>query len=554
MRRFLLLFAIASSCIAMANERSEQEKQSIAINQLSSLNSRTRAASGLKMSLNKVMSEDAYSVYTPQDGAGFVVVSNDDAFTPVLGYSNSEFNSDDMPNGLKWWFGAISNSLNEVNRRAAARRAANYTPVENFVLSTWGQGKPYNALTPLMLNKSTVTGCVATALAQILNYYKYPEKSVGVGAYSLDGGKSATNVDMSTTFMWDQILNSYNPNISYSEEESRPVAELMRDCGFSCHMDYSSGGSGAYVNEAAIGMVRNFGFNPAYIYYYSRDYYSETGWMNMVYKELMAMRPILYRADDVNGTGGHAFVFSGIDNEGLVYVNWGWNGTGNGFYDISDLTPTAGVSARYNLGQQMVIGITPNPKEAGLLPKYSEFCFDEGYELDAPVVKNRIAIRTGPFYNLYHLFFKGVIDLVLVNEAGQQYTFNFIKEEEGVPYRYGFNSKNKFVNVTDLPAGNYIAFLASKAEKDTYYQPVKCKSNGAICYQVTKNEDESIEVSYDYQEFYDGATSINPVNMKNDGLTKIYRNIYDLNGRNMGTDPSVLPKGVFIMNGRKVVK
>ena len=554
MRRFLLFIAIASSCFAMANERSEQEKQLIAINQLTNFNSRTRAAINLHLSLNKVISTEAYSVYTPQDGAGFVVVSNDDAFTPVLGYSSSEFSSEDMPDGLKWWFSAISSSLKDGNKRAAITRADNYTPVENFVLSTWGQGKPYNALTPTMGVKKSVTGCAATALAQVLNYYKYPEKSEGVGSYSLDGGKSTTNVDMSTTFMWDKILDTYNPNYSYTEEESRPVAELLRDCGFSCHMDYSSNGSSAALNEVAIGMIRNFGFNQAYLYHYMRDFYSETEWMNMVYKELMAKRPILYAGFDENGGGGHAFVFSGIDSEGLVYVNWGWNGTGNGYYDISDLAPTEGSNDHYNLGQRMLIGITPNPEEAGLMPRYSEICFDGSYVLDVPVVKNRISARTDNFYNMCHLNFKGVIDLVLVNEAGELYTYNFHKEENGVPYGYGENGKNKFFNVTDLPVGTYIAYLASKAENDIYYQPLKCEGLGAICYQVTRNEDETIVVSNVAQSLDDVITGIKPVDMQNPEFTKASKSIYDLNGRNMGTDSSVLPKGIYIINGKKVIK
>jgi hypothetical protein len=557
MKRFLLLIAIASSCVAMANERSEQEKQSIAINQLTGLNAKARAFGNQHLSVNKVVSADAYSVYTPQEGAGFVVVSNDDAFTPVLGYSSSEFNSDDMPDGLKWWFGAINNSLKDGNNRKARTRGDKYTPVENFVLSTWGQGKPYNALVPMAGMKKSVTGCVATAMAQILNYYKYPEKSSGVGSYSLDGGQSTTNVDMSTTFMWDQILDTYNPNHSYSDEEKRPIGELMRDCGFSCHMDYSSDGSSAAISEAAIGMVRNFGFNQAYLYHYMRDFYSQEGWMSMIYKELSARRPILYAAFDENNGGGHAFIFSGIDSEGRVYVNWGWDGTGNGYYDISDLAPTGNGSYHFNLSQRMLIGITPYPEEAGLLPKYSEICISENYVIEALVaLNNRIAVRTGTIVNLSQIFFKGVIDMVLVNEAGEQYTYNFLKfEDEGIAYGYGRDGKNKYISVTDLPAGTYIAYLASKAEKDTYYQPVKCEGLGAIGYKIIKHEDGSLEDFPGQTVNIDGVvTAIKPVEMQNTGLTKSSKYIYDLNGRNMGTDPSVLPKGVFIMNGRKVVK
>ncbi len=205
----------------------------------------------------------------------------------------------------------------------------------------------------------------------------------------------------------------------------------------------------------------------------------------------------------------------------------------------------------------MLIGITPYPEEAGLLPKYSEICISENYEVEALVaLNNRIAVRTGTIINYSQIFFKGVIDLVLVNEAGVQYTYNYLKfVDEGIAYGYGMDGKNKYITVTDLPAGTYIAYLASKAEKDTYYQPVKTEGLGAIGYRIVKHEDGSLEGFPGETVNLDGVvTGIKPVEMKNTGMTKTSKYIYDLNGRNMGTDPSALPKGVFIMHGRKVVK
>ena len=270
--------------------------------------------------------------------------------------------------------------------------------------------------------------------------------------------------------MWDKIQNEYKPNISYSEEDSRPVAELMRDCGASAHMDYSASSSAAYTNEAALGLLRNFKFHDTSIVLMHHDYYSQEEWLNIIYNELMNKRPIIYGGN--NEKSGHSFIFTGLDDEGRVYINWGWDGTANGFYDISDLRPVNDNSRHYNYGQEMVIGITPYPENTDIKPKYSEICFKDEYYISAPVVKNRISVRTGTFYNMHYKMFKVVIDLLFIDEAGVQYAFNFLKEEEGEPYRYGYSSKNKFITVTDLPAGNYKVYLASKALNDTYYQPV----------------------------------------------------------------------------------
>lgn len=553
MRKSFLLIAFITNVLAFAGERSEKDMQAIAVNQLSAFNLKTRSISNNKLTVNKVLSAESYCIYTPQDGNGFVIVSNDDAFMPVLGYSDSEYNPENLPDGLRWWLSAINASLQEGKTRSEETKTPNFVPVENFVLSTWGQGKPYNALTPQQGVKQSVTGCVATSMAQVLNYYKYPETSEGVGAYSVDG-VNTTNVDLATTYMWDKIQNSYKTTASYSEEESRPVAELMRDCGASAHMNYSATSSGAYTNEATLGLLRNFKFSDTSICLLFRKYYSQNEWMNIIYNELMAKRPIIYGGN--NDKSGHSFIFTGIDEEGRVYVNWGWDGTANGFYDISDLRPENDTSKHYNYGNEMVIGITPTPEDTDIKPKYSEICFDDIYNVFAPVVQNRVTIKTGKFYNMHYKMFKGVIDLLFVNESGEQYGFNFLTETEGEPLRYGYAGKTKVLNVSDLPVGNYIVYLASKAEKDTYYQPVKCAGIGAIYYNVTKGEDEKLVFTGEHQSLYEGTTAIQSVKLSNteSATSKSSKYIYSLNGQNMGTNASTLPKGVYVINGKKIVK
>lgn len=220
------------------------------------------------------------------------------------------------------------------------------------------------------------------------------------------------------------------------------------------------------------------------------------------------------------------------------------------------LRPENDTSKHYNYGNEMVIGITPTPEDTDIKPKYSEICFDDIYNVFAPVVQNRVTIKTGKFYNMHYKMFKGVIDLLFVNESGEQYGFNFLTETEGEPLRYGYAGKTKVLNVSDLPVGNYIVYLASKAEKDTYYQPVKCAGIGAIYYNVTKGEDEKLVFTGEHQSLYEGTTAIQSVKLSNteSATSKSSKYIYSLNGQNMGTNASTLPKGVYVINGKKIVK
>ena len=550
----LLTAIIGASVTAQAGRRTEQEMRAVACEHLQT-KAYARGMGNQQISIEKVDSAETFCIYAPSAGNGFVVVSSDDASQPVLGYSISSYRSDHLPDGFRWWLNAINEALlaKPADAMFAKTRSAGYEPVENFVLSHWGQSKPYNALTPKQGARQSVTGCVATAMAQILNYYKYPESSTGTAAYTIDG-VNTTNVDFSTVYDWDNILNEYNPNISYSDEDSRPIAELMRDCGYSAHMNYSAGSSGALMSEAALGLARNFRFNEAHIYYLMRDFYSDAEWMNLIYRELMARRPILYGGIDIGQSAGHAFVFSGIDDEGRIYVNWGWDGTADGFFDIADLGPK-GILGRslshFNDGQDMVIGITPDYEGIDLKPKYSEMAFSY-YELSPSLVKNRLNCITSTFYNLYYRTFKGTLDLLMIGEDGTQYTFNVLTEEKGVVYRYSFSSVSKMLNLTSLPAGTYIAYLASKAIKDTEYQPARCEEEGAIYYLVNKDENGTISIANEIYDLYSALTSIESIEAASVRSRNAF--IYDLHGRSLGTDASSLGKGIYIIGRKKVVK
>ena len=277
--------------------------------------------------------------------------------------------------------------------------------------------------------------------------------------------------------------------------------------------------------------------------------------MDIVEREMTAHRPILYGGNDGKDSG-HAFVFSGLAEDGKVYVNWGWDGAGDGYYDVANLAPTGnGVTGSndFSQGQHMVYGLTPDPDLTTLHPKYSEWAFWDGnYTLKPSSVAGRVSVDAqSSLYNLYYTTFRGTIDLVTIShETGENKTFT-IYQTEGVQPYYGLDFSlipvnKRLVNLKDLPAGVYTAYLGSKAHSDVEYQPLR-STEGTIAYEITIGEGGLISVS-DPMHF-DGTivTAIRSPKV----AAKTTDVLYDLQGRRV-TDPQ--RHGVYILNGKKVIR
>lgn len=548
---FAVLFCFLSLTAAWAGERSDADMRTIALQHLAAHQANTRGAA-LESDICELARREAYSVFGLSQGQGFVVVSRSTAFHPVLATSETRFDADNLPDGLKWWLEAINESL--LTREAAAPTRA-YTPVENFVMTQWDQGAPYNSMTPEIGGKHTPTGCVATAMAQVLKYYNYPEKSEGISYYNVGNDPTDIRNEFNTTFKWDLILVSYDGDSS--DESKQALGELMRDCGYSVKMQYDRNGSAAQYTNAALGFVRNMCFKEGYVHNANRWFYTDEEWMDIIEREMTAHRPILYGGNDGKSTG-HAFVFSGLDEDGKVYVNWGWSGSGDGYYDVANLAPTgAGVTGSndFSQSQHMVYGLTPDPDLTVFHPKFSEWAFyEEGnYTLTPSSVAGRVSVGAEKtLYNFYYTTFRGTIDLVVISkETGQNDAFT-IYETEGVQPYYGLDfslisTSKRLVNLKKLPAGVYTAFLGSKAHSDVEYQPVRSR-DGAIAYEITIAEDGSISVS-DPMHF-DGTT-VTAIRSPKVAAPEASDALYDLQGRRV-TDPQ--RHGVYILNGKKVIR
>ena len=282
---------------------------------------------------------NGFYVFNADDG-GFVIVAGDERMPDILGYSDhGRIDVETAPCGLRWLLGCYEQMSKSENLQSArSRTRAAKAPVAPFIATTWGQKTPYNAMCPKIDGARAVTGCVATAMAQILNYYRWPnDASKPIPAYTSYTNKVSMPQLEPTTFTWGHLNKA-------------DLSKLMLYCGQAVQMDYGPEESGAGVIDEALKSYFDYDESLRLV---SRDNHSNDDWNDMLYEELVAQRPIYYFGSD--GKDGHAFILCGYKDE-RFYINWGWDGGADGFFILDGISPALG---GYNLGQGAVIGIKP---------------------------------------------------------------------------------------------------------------------------------------------------------------------------------------------------
>ena len=330
-----------------------------------------------------------YYVFNLGEADGFVVVSGDDRTTPILGYSDTgSINFDDMPDGLRYLLEGYEQQMEVLASDAYAGDYRNETPrrtdIDKLIKTKWNQGKPYNDLCPMIDGERTVTGCVATSMAQVMNYHKYPTASTtAIPSYSVtteDKNKASYDLEVAaldaTTFSWGDMLDNYTPvnpttgkkEVAGTDAQKQAVAKLMQYCGSSIEMIYglgSNGGSAACHEFVPDALTTYFGYDGG-VRYANRRNYSYEAWVNMIYSELKASRPVILGGSSCGG--GHSFVCDGYkyENESdYFHINWGWGGTSDGFFLLSLLNPiNQGIGGSstldgFSFWQDAIVGIQP---------------------------------------------------------------------------------------------------------------------------------------------------------------------------------------------------
>ncbi|MGI6222500.1 MAG: C10 family peptidase [Prevotella sp.] len=364
----MMLLSFSTNVNAAPRDKASMKNAAAAILAKAPLGNQRNIAS--RGNLKLMESNESYSIYGYEKG-GFAIISNDDLVPEVIGYSQKAF-KDSRNTNFKWYLEAVRETIKGIVASGQMRKTTTPDPavypteVQPLVTSEWGQESPYNDLCPEGTSSGTggwqgygetgrcVTGCVATAMAQVLYYHQWPDTGTGTHSVQVkqaDGSYITVTVDFSqSVYDWGNMIDDYNG--SYTEAQGQAVAKLMLDCGVASDMQYATDGSGTYTYSARDGLVAYFGF-PETVRFVERDDYSESDWMNMIYEELSNERPIIYGGVDMMN-GGHEFVFCGYDAQGRVYVNWGWEGDSDGYYDVALLDPSAYSFSSY---QDMIIGV-----------------------------------------------------------------------------------------------------------------------------------------------------------------------------------------------------
>lgn len=478
MRESIFLFlALLLTIVAQGRERTAAEMRQIAMTQLG-LSATTRASSA---ELKRMYTGEKLSIYGTDKA--FVVVSSDTQFTPVLGYSDTSFDSDNLPANFRWWLARITASMKNgyVSSYTPSTRA---TDGSYLCKTRWGQESPYNLNCPKIGGNTGYTGCVATAMAQIMYYYKYPVSGSGNNCtYTVVDSRGRTKSytqSFANPYDWANMKDIYTSRST----NGQAVATLMFDAGCAVHMQYASDGSGAYTNDAATAFVKNFGYDSLSVNYLTRLYYSDEEWMRIIDNEISNGRPILYSGVDAT-SGGHAFVFDGINGNGYVHINWGWDGAANGFYDIADLKPNADILSsstdyHFNLDQVMVIGLK-NHANADAEDKYhSQWVSDSIIAYTSPA-KNSLSIELADMWNMDYQTFEGTINVLFINQSTGDTTFyEFFNSKDygSTEYNSGYTLRNSTDGTVEplefdlksdlgLPAGTYKVCLASQSKKQS---------------------------------------------------------------------------------------
>lgn len=463
----------------------------------------------LAYTVNTTSDEEAVYVFNKGDRNGYLVISADDEFPAVLGYADSgTFSEADMAPALRWWLGeyaakiaASRNSSSNTDKADASEDGrilhSEWEPIAPLLTSKWNQSAPYNLKCPTDTKtgtKRSVTGCVATALAQLMYYHKWPAKGTGTHTYKYtrsDKTENTITIDFSEyTFDWDNMLDEYVSG-KYTDPQGEAVANLMYACGAGVDMKYSSSASSAQTIADITALTTYFDYSKDMRFKY-RDATSFSGdWEAAIYESLKNKRPVIYSG--ASDSGGHSFICDGYDEDGYFHFNWGWAGSSDGYYRVDLLNPSeqgiGGSGAGYNARQMVILNIHPAAADDKGTPQraYMGYKGDFSYGTYQKEGKDpaenvwyvdEYGTPTG-FYNKAPYNIQCKIGLVAYDKDGKEYPLIMDSAKDYKP-NYGSSwmrlNMKSYMSSVNIPAGTY-----------TVYPAVKYADNGEVVKMTPEN-------------------------------------------------------------------
>ena len=389
-RLFILLVCCAVFGTALSAVIGEKQAGDIAARFLAS---RSMNATGLNIAHRAPLlgsdapsGRNAYYVFNlAQAGQGFVIVAGDDRVPAILGFSDQgTFDAADVPPVLQEWLDGYNSQIQAVAAGGAAEvRTSVGAAIEPMLNVHWGQGSPYNVRFPHISGSSNAhayTGCVATAMAQVMAYYQYPARpTITIPGYTSSSGNTyAVNMPSLSpvNFAWDEMQDTYYTNDTLSAAADA-VTTLMLYCSTALKSNFGLTSTGAYARNVPSTLIDYFGYKDSGRFV-RRNNYTTRNWEEIIYAELAAGRPVVYSGN--KASGGHAFVCDGYDGEGRFHINWGWAGKSNGYFLLNLLNPSeegigsAAGAYGYVYSQGACLGVEPDDGVSG---ECAEFTFED---------------------------------------------------------------------------------------------------------------------------------------------------------------------------------
>lgn len=411
---------------------------------------------------------------------GFIVVSADDSMPALLGYSDAgAFVPESASPALKWWLSQYAEEaattlslgftrLNESenNTRATFEREK----IPQLISTQWGQGNPYNLDCPEIDGQKCVTGCVATAMAQIIRYHQYPQSGNSSHKYPLSDNNFAATHDSisydygSARFDYAEMIDNYSS--SATDEQRKAVANLMYACGVAVDMEYSTRESSASDTYISYALREYFNYDND-VRLMMKAFFSTSQWEDLIYSELKEKRPVIMGGQAPGG--GHQFICDGYEGDGYFHINWGWEGLGDGNFLLTALNPpvqgTGGHNGGYNSNQTVICGIQPAVEGTPVwYPVYSN-----GNLRTSNPRRNDIEVSfdsTTGILNYSQQSFEVDIIIKAVSKDGKEYF-----AEPVSPFTFqgavginlsGYGGLGTMNLPKDLPAGDYKCYIVMK--------------------------------------------------------------------------------------------
>ena len=556
-KTYLSFICCLLALTATAHDRTTTQMQEIAAQQLNITSAHKVKAKNT--TVERIINKPTLSVFS--DGNGFAIVSRDDRFPALLAYGTGCFNKDDMPENVKWWMEAMQRAMAaHIRNGSSFARTDSYTAISPIMTTKWGQGTPYNNYAPAIKSNNgqkAPAGCVAIALAQIMNFQKYPASAEFTGHYYAEGSDELYTAKVNTTYAWpyNNYYSYYFPEgstdyvqVTTSPRQGNLVATLCRDCAYAINMQYTSTGSGAYTSDVPEGIIYHFGYPETAVRYYYRDFYTDDEWKDIIYGEIAMGSPFIYSGSDAQGGAGHAFVADGMDADGLLHINWGWSGQFDGYFAFDLLNPD---TDEFSAGQEIVTGIRPYTLDTDI---YGSMIYAAPYSFSYNNETKVFGFEETGIYNYCGKSIIGDVGIVCENLTVPDSTIylGFMETGDTLMNFYGWRAYADSVEIEFYP-GQYRLYFASMDYRETEWQMAR-GFGGTFYYEMTVDENGMVTM---------GSEPVSPTGIErtifNQGVAnqpnrRIYNGIYNLKGQRVGEDLNGLRKGIYIQDGKTFIK